>query len=128
MATIIEISKIRTGRELSVAQPDNTPARERAISHDALELPSFETLDQIALKRELKSTVDALERTKAERTELLTKQADLVARCDALEAERTKLELRLGDLVAEHELALAKIDHPIVDHHPHTLEHPRIGR
>ena len=72
VASIVEISKIRTVRELSVTQPQNIPARERPISPDAAELPSFETLDQIALKRELRSTVSALEQTKAERTELPT--------------------------------------------------------
>jgi len=65
VAPIVDISKIRTVRELSVAQPQNIPARE-PISPDAAELPSFETLDQIALKRELRSTVSALERTKVE--------------------------------------------------------------
>jgi hypothetical protein len=84
VAPIVDISKIRTVRELSMAQPQNTSARERPISPDAAELPSFETLDQIALKRQLRSTVSALERTQRE-------LSSTVSALERTKAERTEL-------------------------------------
>ena len=96
VAPIIDSDKVRTTGELSaVQQPDTArPDAERRPPHDAVELTSFEALDQIALKRELRSVASALARTTAVRN-------DLAAQRDALAAERNGLVAQRSALMAE---------------------------
>jgi hypothetical protein len=120
VAPVIDVRKVRTTSELSEAQrrPDAAmPPVERPQLHDAAELPSFETLDHIALKRALRSVAGNLQSMTAERNELVaqhealtTDRNDLLAQRNALAADNAKLEARLADLAAEQKQALAGLD------------------
>lgn len=121
VAPVIDVGKVRTTGELSAAQrrPDTPIAADdgRPI-HDAVELPSFETMDHIALKRELRSVAGALQTMTAERNELAAQHEaltadrnDLLAQRNAIAADCANLEARLADLAAEQKQALARFDH-----------------
>lgn len=116
----IDLRKVRTGCELSAAQLEgrSAPPGETRRTHDAVELPSFDALDGIALKRELKSLAGSVHRLKTEREGLLARRdaltADrdgLIAERDALTAERSALERRLAEAAADRQHAHARIDH-----------------
>lgn len=121
VAPVIDVRKVRTTSELSEAQgrPDSpTPPVELPQLHDAAELPSFETLDHIALKRALRSVAGDLQSLTAARNELVaqhealtTDRNDLLAQRNALAADCANQEARLADLAAEQKQALARFDH-----------------
>lgn len=123
VAPVIDMRKVRTTWELSAAQrrPDApNPAGEERQIHDAVELPSFETMDHIALKRELRSVAGALRTMTAERNELAAQHEaltadrnDLLAQRNAIAADCANLEARLADLAAEQKQALARFDHVV---------------
>ena len=121
VAPVIDVRKVRTTCELSEAQRPagrgHAAASMRPQLHDAAELPSFETLDHIALKRALRSVAGNLQSMTAERNELVaqhealtTDRNDLLAQRNALAADNAKLEARLADLAAEQKQALAGFD------------------
>lgn len=120
VAPVIDVRKVRTTSELAEAQgrPDAPiPPVERLQPHDAAELPAFETLDRIALKRALRSVAGALQSMTAERNDLVaqhealtTDRNDLLAQRNALAADSANLEARLADLAAEQKQARAGLD------------------
>ena len=122
-APVIDVRKVRTTWELSAQRPGTgtpTAADDGRPIHDAVELPSFETMDQIALKRELRSFAGALQTMTAERNELAAQHEaltadrnDLLAQRNAIAADCANLEARLADLAAEQKQALARFDHVV---------------
>ena len=122
-APVIDVRKVRTTWELSAQRPGTgtpTAADDGRPIHDAVELPSFETMDQIALKRELRSVAGALQTMTAERNELAAQHEaltadrnDLLAQRNAIAADCANLEARLADLAAEQKQALARFDHVV---------------
>ena len=123
VAPVVDVRKVRTTGELSAAQqrPDAPiPVGEGRQIHDTVELPSFETMDHIALKRELRSVAGALQSMTAEHNELAARHEaltadrnDLLAQRNAIAADCANLEARLADLAAEQKQALARFDHVV---------------
>lgn len=121
VAPAIDLRKVRTGCELSASRLEvrNAPPGEPRRAHDAVvELPSFDALDGIALKRELKSLAGTVHHLRTEREDLLAHRdaltADrdaLIAERDALTAERSALERRLTEAAADRQHARAQVDH-----------------
>ena len=92
VSSIIDAGKVRITKELAKRGPETaTFASLEAQSHDVHELPSFETLDQIALKRELKSAISGIRETKAEASALREK-------CDAIAVELDNAKVELARL------------------------------
>jgi len=105
----IDTRKVRTTGELSAAQRPDTavPAGEVRQPHDAVELPSFETLDQIALKRVLRSKAAALRQMTAERDALAKA---VVEKKDAPASTMTERNDALAQAMAQQKDAIARFD------------------
>lgn len=119
VAPVIDPGKVRVSGELAAVRKASAGATagEACGPHDGTELPAFEVLDQIALKRELRSMVGKLRQITRERDDLVSQctglTADrngLLAERDALATERAELQARLAQAVAEQKNALARFD------------------
>jgi hypothetical protein len=109
IAPIVDRDLVRAGSELAIERKAARDPPTASNPHASMALPKFEDLDRIALKRELRATADALRVTKVRDAEFSSKEAALVARCEALLAERSKWGAEVRELNAELKHASSQI-------------------
>jgi len=85
MASVIDEEKVRVTRELAQANSHaaNPPAV-TALQHDAVELPAFAALNEIALKRELRTARSALETLRLEHNRVIAERDRLATDLESI--------------------------------------------